>query len=51
MGTCDYRAYFGQDGDKLVILLCGGTKKLQSADIKQAKAFWDAYKKRKQKGG
>ena len=45
-----YRVYFGQDGDKLVILLCGGTKKRQSKDIEQAKVFWDDYKNRKQKG-
>ena len=45
-----YRVYFGQDGEKLVILLCGGTKKRQSKDIEQAKAFWDDYKNRKQKG-
>jgi len=45
-----YRVYFGQPGDKLVILLCGGTKKRQSRDIEQAKAFWDDYKSRKQMG-
>ena len=45
-----YRVYFGKDGDKLVILLCGGTKKRQSKDIEQAKAFWDDYKNRKKKG-
>ena len=45
-----YRVYFGQDGDRLVILLCGGTKKRQSKDIEQAKAFWEDYKNRKQKG-
>lgn len=45
-----YRVYFGQDGEKLVILLCGGTKKRQSKDIEKAKAFWDDYKNRKQKG-
>lgn len=45
-----YRIYFGQDGDRLVILLCGGTKKRQSNDIEQAKAFWGDYKSRKQKG-
>ena len=44
-----YRVYFGQDGEKLVILLCGGTKKRQSKDIEQAKAFWDNYKSRKLK--
>jgi putative addiction module killer protein len=45
-----YRVYFGKDGDKLVILLCGGTKKRQARDIEQAKAFWDDYKNRKLKG-
>nr|WP_238928943.1 type II toxin-antitoxin system RelE/ParE family toxin [Alexandriicola marinus] len=45
-----YRVYFGQDGQKLVILLCGGTKKRQSKDIEQAKALWDDYKRRKEKG-
>ncbi len=42
--------YFGQDGNKLVILLCGGTKQRQSKDIAQAKAYWDDYRARKQKG-
>jgi putative addiction module killer protein len=45
-----YRLYFGQDGDRLVILLCGGTKTRQSKDIAQAKAYWDDYKARKTKG-
>jgi len=45
-----YRVYFGQDGDKLVILLCGGTKKRQSKDIEKAKVSWGDYKSRKQKG-
>src|SRR5207244_12750000 len=35
-----YRVYFGQDGTKLVILLCGGDKRTQNADIKAAKAYW-----------
>ena len=43
-----YRIYFGRDGDQLVILLGGGTKKRQSRDILQAKANWRAYKRRKQ---
>ena len=38
------RVYFGKDGDRLVILLCGGTRK------RQAKAFWENHKARKQKG-
>ena len=42
-----YRVYFGQDGDTLVILLTGGTKKRQSKDIERAKGFWADYKRRK----
>lgn len=45
-----YRIYFGQDGDTLVVLLTGGTKKRQSKDIEQAQAYWADYKQRK-KGG
>ena len=42
-----YRIYFGQDGDRLVILLAGGTKKRQSADIERAQAHWGDYRRRK----
>lgn len=42
-----YRVYLGKDGEKLIILLGGGTKKRQQKDIDQAKAFWLEYKKRK----
>lgn len=45
-----YRIYFGKDGEKLVILLGGGTKKRQSRDIEIAQAHWKAYKSRKKKG-
>ena len=45
-----YRIYFGKDGDKLVILLGGGTKKRQSKDIEIAQALWKNYKQRKKKG-
>jgi putative addiction module killer protein len=31
-----YRIYFGKDGDALVILLAGGTKKRQQNDIERA---------------
>jgi putative addiction module killer protein len=31
-----YRVYFGQDGDVLIILLGGGSKKGQNADIQAA---------------
>lgn len=32
-----YRVYFATRGAKLVILLCGGDKRTQDADIKKAK--------------
>ena len=42
-----YRVYFGQDGDALVILLAGGTKRRQEKDILRARALWVEYKRRK----
>jgi putative addiction module killer protein len=42
-----YRIYFGRDGETLVILLCGGAKKRQQADIEDAKKLWADYKVRK----
>jgi putative addiction module killer protein len=42
-----YRVYFGRDGDQIVILLAGGTKKRQQRDIEGAKKKWQDYKKRK----
>src|SRR5713101_2311143 len=42
-----YRVYFGKDGDRLVILLGGGTKKRQQHDISAAIANWENYKRRK----
>jgi putative addiction module killer protein len=42
-----YRIYFGKDGDRLVILLGGGTKKRQSRDIAEAQDLWREYKAKK----
>ena len=42
-----YRVYFGKDGETLVILLGGGTKKRQDRDVATAHARWSDYKKRK----
>jgi putative addiction module killer protein len=42
-----YRIYFGKDGERLVILVGGGTKKRQQEDIKTALARWQDYKQRK----
>lgn len=41
-----YRIYFGRKGDRLVILLAGGTKQRQNSDIERARARWDDYQKR-----
>src|SRR5229473_3975728 len=45
-----YRIYFGKDGDTLVILVGGGTKKRQQEDIATALARWQDYKQRKGTG-
>jgi len=42
-----YRIYFGKDGEQLVILLGGGTKKRQQKDISNAIELWEYYKHRK----
>jgi len=39
-----YRVYFGQKGNTLVVLLCGGDKRSQERDIRLAKQFWQEYK-------
>jgi putative addiction module killer protein len=45
-----YRIYFGKDGDRLVILVGGGSKKRQQTDINLAQARWQDYKQRKETG-
>ena len=42
-----YRLYFGKDGERIVILLAGGTKKRQQRDIQASQARWQDYKDRK----
>ena len=42
-----YRVYFGRDGERLVVLLGGGTKKRQKKDIDNAIDRWQDYKNRK----
>ena len=44
-----YRIYLGQDGATIVILLGGGTKKRQGADIRLAQQRWLQYKSRKKR--
>jgi len=38
---------FRKDGERLVILLGGGTKKRQQHDINASLAHWQDYKRRK----
>jgi putative addiction module killer protein len=45
-----YRIYFGKDGEKIVILVGGGTKKRQRNDIAAALAHWKDYKQQKRTG-
>ena len=42
-----YRVYYGIDGQTLIILLGGGDKRRQSADIAAAMQRWKQYKKAK----
>lgn len=44
-----YRIYFGRDGERLIILIGGGTKKFQQRDITTAQERWAAYKLRKRR--
>jgi len=42
-----YRVYFGKDGERIVILLGGGTKQRQQNDIRLALGRWEDYQRRK----
>ena len=42
-----FRVYCGRDGEMLVILLAGGTKKRQARDVERATASWRAYRQEK----
>ena len=41
-----YRVYCGRHGKTVVLLLCGGDKGSQVADIKRAKEMWSEWKRR-----
>jgi putative addiction module killer protein len=46
-----YRIYFGRDGETIIILLTGGTKKRQQRDIDAARAYWQDHKRGKRVRG
>ena len=46
-----YRVYLGRVGQHIVLLLIGGDKRTQNADIKQAKEHWHDYQKRTKAAG
>ena len=39
-----YRVYYLQDGDRLILLLCGGDKSSQGKDIKEAHRIAEDWK-------
>ncbi len=42
-----YRIYFGRTGSKIILLLCGGDKSTQSADIRTADRYWQNFRERR----
>jgi len=41
-----YRVYYAQAGQRLILLLIGGDKRKQDADIKTAIAYWRDWQRR-----
>ena len=42
-----YRVYYGREGETVVVLLCGGSKRTQSTDINKAVGYWLDYQQRR----
>lgn len=42
-----YRVYFCQDGQTIVVLLCAGDKRTQTADIERAREYRFDYERRR----
>lgn len=45
-----YRVYYALSGERVVLLLCGGEKRRQWADIEQAVARWKDWQRRRADG-
>jgi putative addiction module killer protein len=41
-----YRVYYAQSGKLVLLLLCGGDKRHQKADIKRAMKYWEDWQRR-----
>lgn len=41
-----YRVYYARAGQRIVLLLCGGDKRAQSADIERAVGYWKNWNRR-----
>lgn len=41
-----YRVYYAMAGRFVILLLCGGAKRTQAADIGRAMEYWKDYKRR-----
>jgi putative addiction module killer protein len=41
-----YRLYYAKAGQSLILLLCGGDKGSQDADIARAVGYWENYQQR-----
>ena len=41
-----YRVYYARAGQTLVLMVCGGDKRTQSADIDRAVKCWEDYQRR-----
>lgn len=41
-----YRVYYAIAGNEVVLLLCGGDKRTQDADISKAVAYWKDWQQR-----
>jgi len=41
-----YRVYYAQAGHRIVLLLCGGDKRTQNADLDRAVGYWQDWQRR-----
>lgn len=41
-----YRVYYAVSGDQIILLLCGGDKRTQNADIDRACEYWQDWQRR-----